>query len=569
MPLSGPSGIRTASSGGAFSDLFDAGRLTPAQVDAELLRSAEDLLVGLLHLDRRAVAAQDLDVETQGLHLLEEDLERLRDARVGDVLALDDGLVDLHAAGNVVRLDRQQLLERVGGAVRLEGPDLHLTEALATELGLTAERLLGDHGVRTGRTSVDLVVDEVVELEDVHVADGDGLRERLAGAAVEQARLARGVDEADPVARLERRVEQTRDDVLGCTVEDRRRHARARRGLVRVRRDLLGPLRAALDLPAARGGPAEVQLEDLAEVHTTRHTVWVEHDVDRRAVLEERHVLDREDLGDDALVAVAAGELVTVGDLALVGHVDADELVDAGRQVVAQVGTELLDADDRAGLAVGHLEARVADLARLLTEDRAQQALLRRQLGLALGRDLADQDVAGRDVGTDADDAALVEVGEDLLADVRDVAGDLLRAELGVAGVDLVLLDVDRGEHVALDDPAREDDRVLVVVAFPRHERDEQVLAEGHLALVGARAVGDDLAGVDAVALVDDHALVEARALVGATEFRDLVGAARAVVVHDGDVLGRRVLHDTRLLGDDHVAGVDRRAELLAGADER
>src|SRR6476620_10285753 len=311
MPLSGPSGIRTACRWGAFSDLFDAGRLTPAQVDAELLRRAEDLLVGLLHLDRRAVAAQDLDVETQGLHLLEEDLERLRDARVGDVLALDDGLVDLHATGNVVRLDRQKLLERVGGAVRLEGPDLHLTEALATELGLTAERLLGDHRVRTRRASVDLVVDEVVELEDVHVADRDGLRERLAGAAVEEARLARGVDEANPVARLERRVEQTRHDVLGRTVEDRRRHAGARRGLVRVDRDLLGPLRVALDLPTARGGPAEVQLEDLAEVHTTGNTVRVEHDVDRRAVLEEGHVLDREDLGDDALVAVAAGELVT------------------------------------------------------------------------------------------------------------------------------------------------------------------------------------------------------------------------------------------------------------------
>src|SRR3954452_22186606 len=183
MPLSGPSGIRTACRVGAFSDLFDTGRLTPAQVGAELLRRAEDLLVGLLHLDRGAVAAQDLDVETQRLHLLEEDLERLRDARVGDVLALDDGLVDLHAAGNVVRLDRQQLLERVGGAVRLEGPDLHLTEALATELGLTAERLLGDHGVRTGRTSVDLVGNYVVGLKDIHGADRDRRRKRRTGAA--------------------------------------------------------------------------------------------------------------------------------------------------------------------------------------------------------------------------------------------------------------------------------------------------------------------------------------------------------------------------------------------------
>src|SRR6185437_4419138 len=100
------------------------------------------------------------------------------------------------------------------------------------------------------------------------------------------------------------------------------------------------------------------------------------------------------DLGDDALVAVTTGELVAVGDLALVGDVDADELVDARRQVVAHVGAELLDADDRAGLAVRDLERRVADLAGLLTEDRAEQPLLRRQLGLALRGDLADEEVA-------------------------------------------------------------------------------------------------------------------------------------------------------------------------------
>ena len=91
--------------------------------------------------------------------------------------------------------------------------------------------------------------------------------------------------------------------------------------------------------------------------------------------------------------------------------------------------------------------------------------------------------VAGADLGADADDAALVEVLQDVLGDVRDVAGDLLGTELGVAGVDLVLLDVDRREHVVLHEALGDDDRVLVVVALPRHERDEEVLAERELAL--------------------------------------------------------------------------------------
>ena len=240
-----------------------------------------------------------------------------------------------------------------------------------------------------------------------------------------------------------------------------------------------------------------------------------------------------------------------------------------GAQLVLVVAGEHPDADDLAVLAVRHLQRGVAHLARLLTEDRAEQALLRGQLGLALRRDLADQDVAGLHLGADADDAALVEVGQHLLGDVRDVPGDLLGAQLGVAGVDLVLLDVDRREHVVLHEALREDDRVLVVVALPRHDRHEQVLAQRHLAVLGARPVGEHLAHLDPRALVHDRLLVGAGALVAAAELVQPVGLAGAVVGHDRDEVGAQLLDDTGLLGDDHVTGVDRGAQLHAGADQR
>src|SRR4051812_23571003 len=71
------------------SDFFDRAGLTPGQVDAELFRSAEHVLVGLAHLDGDAVAGEHLDVEAQRLHLLDEHLERLGDSGLRDVLALD------------------------------------------------------------------------------------------------------------------------------------------------------------------------------------------------------------------------------------------------------------------------------------------------------------------------------------------------------------------------------------------------------------------------------------------------------------------------------------------------
>src|SRR5512138_1973911 len=82
-----------------------------------------------------------LDVQAQTLQLPDQHVERIGDAGVVRRVALDDRLVDLGAAVDVVRLRGQQLLQDVGRAVGLERPDLHLAEALAAELGLAAERL--------------------------------------------------------------------------------------------------------------------------------------------------------------------------------------------------------------------------------------------------------------------------------------------------------------------------------------------------------------------------------------------------------------------------------------------
>ena len=148
---------------------------------------------------------------------------------------------------------------------------------------------------------------------------------------------------------------------------------------------------------------------------------------------------------------------------------------------------EPLGADDDAFLAGGHFQRVVLHVLAGAAEDRVQQLFFRRQLALGLRGDLADEDVAGADARADADDAVLVEVGQGPLADVGDVAGELLAAELGLADLDVVLLDVDRGERVFLHQPLADDDGVFEVVAVEGHERDEHVAAQGQLALVRRR----------------------------------------------------------------------------------
>ena len=185
-----------------------------------------------------------------------------------------------------------------------------------------------------------------------------------------------------------------------------------------------------------------------------------------------------------------------------------------------------------------------------------------------LGVTLPDQQVARAHLGADADDAAVVEIAERLLRAVGDVAGDLLVAQLRGAGVDLVLLDVDRGELVVLDETLGDDDRVLEVVALPGHEGHQAVLAQRQLTGIGRGAVREDLAPLHLLARTHQRLLVEERALVGAHELLERVLVAPVVRLHD-DALGVHVLDRSGILGQHHVTAVDRGADLHAGADQR
>ena len=104
----------------------------------------------------------------------------------------------------------------------------------------------------------------------------------------------------------------------------------------------------AVDLPAVAGAVSEMCLEHLPDVHARGHAQRVQDDVHRRAVRGEGHVLHRQYARDDALVAVASGELVANADLAVLRNIDAHELVDAGGQFArfGIIAVEQLDVDD-------------------------------------------------------------------------------------------------------------------------------------------------------------------------------------------------------------------------------
>src|SRR6476620_2112879 len=243
--------------------------------------------------------------------------------------------------------------------------------------------------------------------------------------------------------------------------------------------------------------------------------------------------------------------------------------------LVDAVTVEYAHFHDRALHAGRHAERGIADVGGLFAEDGAQQLFFWRHRAFALRRDLADQDVAGADFGADIDDAGFVEVLQRFFRNVRNVAGDFLRSQLGVAGHHLELLDVDRGEDVVLHDPLGEQDRVFEVVAVPRHERDQHVAAEREFAEIGRGTVGDDVALPDDVADLHQRTLVDAGRLVGALVLHQPVdidarlGGIEIFGGADYDAGGVDLVDHAGTAGGDRSTGVTRDHAFHAGTDER
>ena len=148
--------------------------------------------------------------------------------------------------------------------------------------------------------------------------------------------------------------------------------------------------------------------------------------------------------------------------------------------------------------------------------------------------------------------------------------------ELGVAGHHLEFLDVDRGEDVVLHDPLGEQDRVLEVVAVPRHERDEHVAAERELAEIGRGTVGDDVALLDLIAHLHQRTLVDAGVLVRALELHQPVDVDARLGRIESRSVARTTIRvastwsiDAGAARRDRGAGVAGDHAFHAGADER
>ena len=155
---------------------------------------------------------------------------------------------------------------------------------------------------------------------------------------------------------------------------------------------------------------------------------------------------------------------------------------------------EDLHVDNGAFGALIDPQGSVFHIACLFAKDSAQELFFRCQCRFTFRCDLAHQRVARFNFSAHIDDAGLVQTIELLLAQIWNVARNFFRPKLGVPGHHDQFFNMDRGVAVISHHTLTDQNRVFEVVAIPRHERDQHVLAQSQLTQVGGGTVRDDIA---------------------------------------------------------------------------
>ena len=223
-----------------------------------------------------------------------------------------------------------------------------------------------------------------------------------------------------------------------------------------------------------------------------------------------------------------------------------------------------------------HAQRSVFHIAGFFTEDGTQQFFFGRERSFTLGCHFTDQRIAGHDFRTHVDDAGIVQTVELLFGQIGNIAGNFLRAQLGITRHDHEFFDVDRGVAVFCHHTLANQNRVLEVITVPRHKRDQHILTDSDFAQVGRSTVRHHIAFLQAVALLHDGTLVDVGILVGTLVFDEVVnihthftGNCFIVVHAHHDTGGIHVIHDTATVCSHHRTRIHRRNALNARADHR
>src|SRR5574343_372522 len=437
-----------------------------------------------------------------------------------------------------------------------------------------------------------LVIHQVMQFEDVHVAHRHRTFEGFTRTTVDQFDLGTGRCQLQIAGNLVRigQFEHRVEFGFCCTVKPRGGERYAAAQVVRQLHDFvirqrlqfgstatlvvdlveelthflnvaLGAQHFVNTTTQPHGCPAQMGFQYLTDVHTGRHTQRVEDDIHRTAIGHVRHIFHRHNARKDALVSVTAGHLVTRLQTTLDSQIDLDHLLYARRQFITlgqflallfegriETLTGLFNAFTEGFQLGSDIIVRHADVKPLMRVNAIQVGTINLA---ALGQFLRTA------VGNFADDQAchafegIALNNTQLVSQIQFVVTQLVIDDrLGA----LVTLDAFTGKDLNVDHGARDAGRdaqtgVLYVRGFFTKDGAQQLFFRRQLGLTLRRHLADeDITGFDFGTDIDDTRLIQTRQLrlaqrrnIAADFFRSQLGIAsnhsQLFDVHRGETI--------------------------------
>ena len=254
-----------------------------------------------------------------------------------------------------------------------------------------------------------------------------------------------------------------------------------------------------------------MEFKHLTDVHTGRNAEWVQHDIDRCTIFHIWHIFDRIDLGNDTLVTVTAGHLVTFRNLSLLNNIDLDDFIDTRCQFCILVfSVEDAYAVNCTGTAMRYLQGVITDFSGLFTEDGKQQLFFWCGFGLSLWGDLSDKDITFTDFCTNHDNTTGVQITACTFGYIRNITCDFFITEFCAAAFNVIFFDMNRCIEVFRLHSFRHDDSIFVVVTMPCHEGYCNVLTKCKFSVFHGWTIRKDVTRSDSFALPYNRLLIQA-----------------------------------------------------------
>src|SRR3989344_392118 len=279
------------------------------------------------------------------------------------------------------------------------------------------------------------------------------------------------------------------------------------------------------------------------------------------------HIFYRQDLGDNTLVAVASGELVTHGDFAKLGDLHTHTLDHARFELVTHIAREYFSTHHTTLFAIGKTQRSVLDVARLFTKNCTQKPLFRCKIRLTFGRDFAYKNITRSDFGANAHDPLFVEIFELVLANIRNIVCSNLGPQFGITDVDRKIFHMDGSQYIAVHQTLRKNNSVFIVGATPGEKRHQNILPKSKLAISRGSIVGKHLILFYLIAQMHERPLMQHGRTIGTKIIDEVVGALFGTFHYD--FLRIHVGHRTRLLGNGHESLITRYTFLYSGRYHR